>query len=195
MRRLNTLSVRCVVDQIMSSYSTNVGKLIGSNANGIVSLDESRLNIRDTGQDNTPAHTTSAHQTTDNCANGGPLLDDQYDHRVSTEWEDQLSDSDSAVKVTSDLAHDQHDTATDGRECDERDNEEREDGCSMSSWFFCSLNRREKLVLLSVAVVNLTSRMSLSMMAPFFPIEVTESLMRALILRIHCGDFPVYRYL
>ena len=172
MRRSNMLSVQCVVDQIMSSLSNNVDKLIGSKANGIVSLDESRLGIVNTSQNDTSALITSARQTTDDCADGGPSLDDQYDHRISTDWEDQLLDSDFATKKTSDSACDHHNTATDDRKCDERDDEDENNGCSMSSWFFCSLNRREKLVLLSVAVVNLTSQMCLSIMAPFFPIEV-----------------------
>jgi hypothetical protein len=41
-----------------------------------------------------------------------------------------------------------------------------------SSFFLLSLSRREKLVLLCLAVVDLTSQMCLSIMAPFFPAEV-----------------------
>lgn len=41
-----------------------------------------------------------------------------------------------------------------------------------SSFFLLSLSRREKLVLLCLAIVDLTSQMCLSIMAPFFPAEV-----------------------
>lgn len=43
---------------------------------------------------------------------------------------------------------------------------------AFSSLFLCTLTRREKLIVMSIAIVNLTSQMCLSIMAPFFPIEV-----------------------
>jgi len=51
--------------------------------------------------------------------------------------------------------------------------------CSQISSYVCSsflfsLTRREKCVLLCLAVVDLTSQMCLSIMAPFFPTEVTN---------------------
>lgn len=160
----------------MSFLSNNVDEPSGTKVNGVNSLDECRSGILGTSDGDTSAHATPAQQTTDDLADTSPSFNDEYNPRISTDWEDALLNSDSIVEETSGSANDHPDTAADSRGCDELDDEDEKDGCrfpcSVSSWFFCSLNRREKLVILSVAVVNMTSQMCLSIMAPFFPIEV-----------------------
>lgn len=49
-----------------------------------------------------------------------------------------------------------------------------------SSMFLCSLSRQELLIFCTIFFVNLTSQMCLSIMAPFFPIEVSISLPKIL---------------